>query len=237
MEESAFYGYPNKKEAEKSQKQEEITMKKKLTLAVIIILIIEVICMFIPGVFEIEYSYRESRYGIMVPGGSAGAHDAFGFNDEPEKKLCVVTIVLIAASLVFLTLSLLENDTLKNKKSIIELSTWLPIASFASFVILSIYQCNFSKVELSDTYLIGIEYISSRYELDMNWLFYIMVILFAVVMALSLVIRFAKIEDAPAKKWNAQMSIADEIKKYKELLDSGIITQEEFEAKKSELMK
>jgi len=28
----------------------------------------------------------------------------------------------------------------------------------------------------------------------------------------------------------------DEIKKYKELLDSGIITQEEFDAKKKELL-
>ena len=32
------------------------------------------------------------------------------------------------------------------------------------------------------------------------------------------------------------MSIADEIKKYKELLDSGIITQEEFNLKKNQLI-
>ena len=31
--------------------------------------------------------------------------------------------------------------------------------------------------------------------------------------------------------------MADEIKKYKELLDSGIITQEEFDTKKSELLR
>ena len=33
-----------------------------------------------------------------------------------------------------------------------------------------------------------------------------------------------------------QLSSADEIKKYKELLDSGIITQEEFDAKKKQLL-
>ena len=33
-----------------------------------------------------------------------------------------------------------------------------------------------------------------------------------------------------------QLSIADEIKKFKELLDSGIITQEEFDAKKKQLL-
>lgn len=31
-------------------------------------------------------------------------------------------------------------------------------------------------------------------------------------------------------------SVADEIKKYKELLDSGIITEEEFQAKKKQLL-
>lgn len=35
---------------------------------------------------------------------------------------------------------------------------------------------------------------------------------------------------------NVQLSMADEIKKYKELLDMGAISQEEFEAKKKELL-
>ena len=35
---------------------------------------------------------------------------------------------------------------------------------------------------------------------------------------------------------NATNSCADELKKYKELLDSGIITQEEFDAKKKQLL-
>ncbi|MCQ4637144.1 SHOCT domain-containing protein [Anaerovorax odorimutans] len=33
-----------------------------------------------------------------------------------------------------------------------------------------------------------------------------------------------------------QTSSADEIRKYKELMDDGIISQEEFEAKKKELL-
>lgn len=37
-------------------------------------------------------------------------------------------------------------------------------------------------------------------------------------------------------KQEIQLSGADEIKKYKELLDSGIITQEEFDAKKKQLL-
>ena len=44
---------------------------------------------------------------------------------------------------------------------------------------------------------------------------------------------------APAVAFNntsTRVSDSDEIKKYKELLDSGIITQEEFEAKKKQLL-
>ena len=33
-----------------------------------------------------------------------------------------------------------------------------------------------------------------------------------------------------------QVSAADELKKYKDLLDAGIITQEEFDAKKKQLL-
>lgn len=33
-----------------------------------------------------------------------------------------------------------------------------------------------------------------------------------------------------------QLSVADEIKKFKELLDDGVITQEEFETKKTQLL-
>ena len=35
---------------------------------------------------------------------------------------------------------------------------------------------------------------------------------------------------------NVERSVADEIKKYKELLDQGIITEEEFRLKKSQLL-
>ena len=35
----------------------------------------------------------------------------------------------------------------------------------------------------------------------------------------------------------AAISLPDEIRKFKELLDEGIITQEEFETKKQELLK
>ena len=42
--------------------------------------------------------------------------------------------------------------------------------------------------------------------------------------------------EKPNKNMTATTSAADEIKKFKELLDCGIITQEEFDAKKKQLL-
>lgn len=41
---------------------------------------------------------------------------------------------------------------------------------------------------------------------------------------------------APATQVVNQLSAADELKKFKELLDCGLITQEEFDAKKKQLL-
>ena len=45
-----------------------------------------------------------------------------------------------------------------------------------------------------------------------------------------------EIKNAPASEVVLQVSPAEELKKFKELLDNGIITQEEFDAKKKEIL-
>ena len=44
------------------------------------------------------------------------------------------------------------------------------------------------------------------------------------------------IKNGATQKQESQISVADEIKKFKELLDMGAITQEEFDAKKKQLL-
>lgn len=48
--------------------------------------------------------------------------------------------------------------------------------------------------------------------------------------------KIEEMKNAPAGGYVQQTSPAEELKKFKELLDSGIITQEEFDAKKKELL-
>lgn len=45
-----------------------------------------------------------------------------------------------------------------------------------------------------------------------------------------------KYENTNVSRLNEQFSVADEIIKFKQLLDAGVITQEEFDTKKSQLL-
>ena len=48
--------------------------------------------------------------------------------------------------------------------------------------------------------------------------------------------RVNAIKKGATQKQESQISLADEIKKFKDLLDMGAITQEEFDAKKKQLL-
>lgn len=189
-------------------------MKKKLTLAMIIITIIEAVCMFIPGVIKVDAYHTDENQNIF-----------FGFKGSGSgaaKFLSWVVILLLIALFASLVSAFLEKT---------RLSAWLPLASFISLLLL-IFVCN--RLE----WVTGSGWTVEENSVHAGSLFYVVIILAAILTVLSFVAKSAKLDDAPAKKVPVgQTSKADEIKKYKDLLDSGIITQEEFEAKKSELLK
>lgn len=184
-------------------------MKKKLTLVMMIITIIEAVCMFIPGVVQLGGNEMNAFAGFS--GGNAGIANTFS----------KITLFLLVASFVCLFSFFLEKNNILSK-----LYAGLPLASLLSLLAF-IGSCGQIDYETWAGY---------RYQVGK--LGAILVILSATSTVLSFVVKYAKLDDAPIKKSTVgQTSKADEIKKYKELLDSGIITQEEFEAKKSELLK
>ena len=179
-------------------------MKKKLTLAMMVITIIEAVCMFIPGIVELGSKDMNAFAGFR--GENAGIANTFS----------KITLFLLVASFVCLFSALLEKRNILSK-----LSAWLPLASFVSLLA---FVGGCSQIDYEN-------YAGYRYQIGR--LGSILVIISVVSAVLSLVVKYAKLDDAPAKKVPVgQTSKADEIKKYKDLLDSGIITQEEFEAKK-----
>ena len=56
------------------------------------------------------------------------------------------------------------------------------------------------------------------------------------IVVVSFIKRSSAIVPKAKEAHNVPVSHADELKKYKELLDAGAITQEEFEAKKKQLL-
>ncbi len=75
----------------------------------------------------------------------------------------------------------------------------------------------------------------SHTEYELNWGFYIVTALLLAAAVLSFLVAIGKInkEEAPQKN---SIGSADEIEKYKRLLDNGTISQEEFDAKKKQLL-
>ena len=68
---------------------------------------------------------------------------------------------------------------------------------------------------------------------------YIIIALNLIVLTLSILLKMGKAEKLPIKKQivvKEQKESADDLLVYKELLDSGVISQEEFDAKKKQIL-
>ena len=71
-----------------------------------------------------------------------------------------------------------------------------------------------------------------------GWLLFIVAIIHVAVIPDKTGVQSSNVQSsAPAISSVSNRSAADELKKYKELLDSGVITQEEFAIKKEQLLK
>ena len=207
-------------------------MKPKIILSTMIMIVIETICLFIPYSFQEEcWKYDTSAntyHGISTLKYRSGVN-VFGISTSIGKLLAVIVIVLMLLSFVAFFL-----DFLKKENKLTKLAYYTPLISFASLLILSIYACAFAEVETTNW----------RYTWTINWLFYIIIALHIVAIVFSILLKLKKfelmkvqvVENKTALNTETSFSTADELKKYKELLDANIISQEEFDTKKQQLL-
>ena len=196
-------------------------MKQKLSLCIVILLVLETICFFVPGCIRPVY-WKVITSGIQQ-GHLQKTYPDQVFNIfyvDPAYGLAIaLTVVMIASLGLFLLVSLRPNIKLEK------------VACFSSFISLAVlvaytyYTCAIAQLVFND---------SSRYEWTIGWLYYIIIALHILTVILSLVVKYKKFEDREAKANNS--NTPEEIKKYKELLDSGVISQDEFDAKKKQLL-
>ena len=70
-------------------------------------------------------------------------------------------------------------------------------------------------------------------EFSIGWMYYVIVTIYIVTIVISYIIKLEKFEVTTKKE---TVSNIDELKRFKELFDMGVITQEEFETKKKQLL-
>lgn len=207
-------------------------MKQKYTLYSMIMILVETICLFIPGSYQTDNWHPEvNSLGWeewkKIPSQPLNIFDLdrVGIEIGPGNWIAYVVILLMAVSFAAFLFAYLYPEHKYAKYAY-----YTPIVSFVVLTGFTFYACAFAEMA---PYL-------TRWEWDIGWLFYIIITLHILTIIFSILIKYAKFDEKampfvlPQK--SSGIDKVEEMKKYKELLDSGVITQEEFNAKKRQLL-
>lgn len=199
-------------------------MKQKLSLIGILILIVEIICLFIPYCFKKRnWKYEDSiiYHGVatLKSKNSAGILD---ISTPFARILEVVLIVSLIISIAGLALPYLKQYKIIN---------YMPLIDLTLLIVFAYYASEWAKIET----------VSWLYDWELSWLIYVIIVLQIIVCTLAFLIYCEtpeKVKTALVKEESSEESKSNTvlIKQYKELLDTGVITQEEFDIKKKELL-
>lgn len=196
-------------------------MKFKLQLSSLLLNILEILCLCTP------FCYNGEFWEIINGFGSATLSHTYGiFIFEFDSPVCIIFAVailgLLGISAIFSFISIIKNKTLSKQ---VFTTT---IVSFIMIIILTIIAINL-KVDVNLGYR----------EYSIGWMFYIIVAIHIANIIVSSIIKTDKIAEATKIEKITKVentSNLDELKKLKELLDMGVINQEEFDAKKKQLL-
>ena len=197
--------------------------KKKISLIQAIIQLLTIGSLFIPMSFIRYYhnTFKISTYQYM--------ESVIEATDMTYNLLWgILLLIFSAASLAYYILHFSTKLPQLRKKYCIAVSC-LPIPFLIVIaIVVSNYVWRAADRSASEVYGIG-------------WGFYLVCALYLSMVVLELFKHFSKLEEENKPRVSKttivqNASSADELKKYKELLDQGIISQEEFDAKKTQLL-
>lgn len=157
--------------------------------------------------YRVRTSYKSIFYEAII---KTQYHNAF---------VCYLTIGVITIGLLTFIIQFIANDN-----SIV--AAYIPVAEFIALIIFALVEFNAKKIEN---------------QCKAGGIFYACLIITVILSAFSIMsYQKAKkdgfVTNTATKKNVPVISNADELKKYKELLDSGAITQDEYNAKKKQLL-
>ncbi len=205
-------------------------MKRKLALLSMVLVLLETILLFVPFCLKRVHASYSLRIKEEV--------NIFDVDTALERVFAILIVVLLLSVFISFLIYLFNKKT--------KLPALYFYTSIASLIVLLIF------VYLVDhhaniTFVQGLDFIFWV----LNWMIYIIIIINVVLVLLSAFIRFKKTDNIPfgqskecitnnntdeIKESYSSNGTSDEIMKFKELLDKGVITQEEFDAKKKQLL-
>jgi len=199
---------------------------KKVKWLCLLLSILAILAPIIPGAFTVIEQYSMKGEIGQPVGSQLSFMNVDMANKEIASEFSLVYIIILILFLVGLALFLQ-----KNRGAVL----------FAGQVLLLIYL--FMRKSDYTGPISGLNGTSGYVEITvLGWVFLI-VSIFALVLCIVFMVK-SRDEDSPktnsvtkdAAKEPQNNSTADELKKFKDLLDSGAITQEEFDAKKKQLL-
>ena len=190
--------------------------KTRLSIVQLILQWVALAALFVPGFYIMQVLY-ESYAGYRVV--DVGPVSYLTITLGGDNSLAFILTALFMVANIVLTILWLAKRTAVNKVLGCIMSI-IPLAVISVFT----YSLTLSK--------------DMTYQYPAGWLCYVEFVILITSFALSVIIARCKNDEAPKKAAVIVSSVsnADELKKYKDLLDSGVITEEEFESKKKQLL-
>ena len=201
-------------------------MKRRAALITLIFDAVALVGLFLPGVYTMSYWMVNLEYGWGAY--TRSWSQAVNFLSVPTEGPGLVTylaLLALAASVVVMGL-MMGGKLGKGAKG--GPVAALPALAFVLVLLAAILRMN-ARIENS-------EY--GYWTFSFGWILYLILALSLAAGVLSLLLAAGKFRDTvPAAAAAAtRMDAADELAKYKSLLDAGAISQDEYDAKKKELL-
>lgn len=203
-------------------------MKNRINLSVISLRIIELISFFVPLCLKREYwKYDEKSFVYHGSATLKNLYDEniFAVDDVVAKVLAILVVAISIISIIFCILDFIGSKKFNNKGFLISLIHFLIV------IIFYIYTCNFVHVEYSTAF--------GGYRI--SWLFYVIMGINIYCLIIEILKKYGKLNNQNIKErikssQSTEKDYIKELTEYKKLLDSEIISQEEFDKKKKDIL-
>ena len=204
--------------------------KRNLSLLALVLLIVFVLLTFLPiTYYSVGCKLTDTFMGELY---LVDSKSLYGFAELSNNGLFYDFLIYVCLlSAVIGIIALLLQVFNKHSKTIDALA-FAPVICTVTFILYSVFFL------LEDPYYFTTYGVSFRYTHEIAWGFYAELVLINAASAISVLVATGATEKKSQKRIKniSEDNVTDNLLKYKELLDEGLISQEDFDTKKKQLL-